>query len=243
MSVSVRQFADQEEIGPRLASDIIEIIRERQLEGSITTIVLTGGSMGEASLRALGSHPDRESVDWRRVRLLWGDERWVPAGHEDRNDKLADDLLLHALDHDPALIHRVAASDSGLTLEQAAEEYARLIDEVGAIDVALNGVGPDGHFVSLFPGRDELNVLGENAPSALAIRNSPKPPPERVTFSLPAMNRAERVWLLAAGASKAEAVAAILHPGEDPLPAARVRGARETVLWTDDAGLSLSRAS
>ncbi len=234
----IEEHGSLDELARAAASEIISVCRSRQADGGVPCIVLTGGTGGERVLSALASHDELEQVDWARVRFLWGDERWAPAGHEDRNDLLADRTLFAATTVDPALVHRVAASDSGLGLDEAAAAYAEVVDGIGRIDLALNGVGPDGHIASLFPGREELEAVGAAAPAALAIRHSPKPPPERVTLTLAALRRADRVWLIAAGAGKAEAVERVLAAREPLLPAARVSGTRETVLWADSEALS-----
>lgn len=220
------------------ATRLLEVCRLAQAGGRIPTVVLTGGSMGAATLTALATHDERDRIDWSRVRFLWGDERWVPAGHDDRNDRLADERLFGAVGVDPALVHRAAGPDSGLTLEEAASGYADVVDRIDRIDVALNGVGPDGHIASLFPGRDDLLRDDHDTPSVLPVRSSPKPPAERVTLSLPSLRRAERVWLVAAGAEKASAVSRLLGDDAPLLPAARARGRTETVLWADRAALS-----
>ncbi|MEJ6489232.1 6-phosphogluconolactonase [Leucobacter sp. USCH14] len=239
----VAEYRSLDDLAPAVASEFVSVCRERQRDGGVPCAVLTGGSGGERVLEALAAHPGRDTVDWARVRFLWGDERWAPAGHADRNDLLADRTLFRAVTVDPALVHRVAASDSGVTLDAAAAEYADVVESVGRIDLALNGVGPDGHIASLFPGREELEAVGSEAPMALAIRHSPKPPPERVTVTLPALSRAERVWLIAAGEAKAAAIGHVLAEREPLLPAARVSGSVETVLWADTAALGASAAS
>ena len=221
-----------------VAGEVIAVCLARQTDGGVPCVVLTGGSGGERVLEALAGHPRLDSVDWMRVRFVWGDERWVPAGHEDRNDLLADRTLFGAVEVDPTIVHRVAGPESALTLEAAAEAYAAIVHGIERIDIALNGVGPDGHIASLFPGRGEIDAVGADVPAALAIRNSPKPPPERVTLTLPTLCRAERVWLIAAGAGKAEAIKRVVARDEPLLPAARVAGTRETVLWADRAALS-----
>lgn len=233
----IERAADLEDLGVRVAAAAIEVCRARQAAGAVPCVVLTGGSGGERVLRALASHPDLGSVDWRRVRFLWGDERWAPRGHDDRNDRLADDTLFAAVETDPALVHRVPGSDSGIGLDEAAARYSEVVAGIGRIDLALNGVGPDGHVASLFPGRDDLLGAGPGTPDAIPVRDSPKPPPERVSLSLPALNRADRIWLLAAGAGKADAVARITARAEPLLPAARLAGIVETVLWADRAAL------
>ncbi len=219
-----------------IAGELLEVCRERQDEGAVPCLVLTGGSGGEGVLNELSVHPALDRVDWRRVRFLWGDERWVPQGHEDRNDALADSSLFGAVTVDTALVHRVPASDHGLSLDEAAAAYADIVSGIERIDLALSGVGPDGHVASIFPGRVELS-LPECAPEAIAVRESPKPPAERISLTLEALNRADRSWLLAAGQGKAEAVRLILAPETPPLPAARLHGRGETVLWADDAAV------
>ncbi|MFV0432978.1 MAG: 6-phosphogluconolactonase [Leucobacter sp.] len=233
----IERVADLPQLGSAVAAAVIERCRERQAEGGIPCVVLTGGSGGERVLRDLAAHPELETVDWSHVRFLWGDERWAPQGHEDRNDRLADDTLFARVRVDPALVHRVPASDSGLSLDEAAAAYAEVVANIDRIDVGLNGVGPDGHVASLFPGRDDLLRAEADTPDAIAVRNSPKPPPERVSLTFPALNRAEHVWLIAAGAGKSEAVGRIVSRSEPLLPAAHLIGTVETALWADEAAL------
>lgn len=236
----VEQAENPTVLWSQAARALLKILAARQGEGAVPCIVLTGGSGGEGILAALAEHARRDTVDWTRVRFLWGDERWTPAGHDDRNDKLADDTLFARVEVDPALVHRVPAADSGLTLDEAAAAYAAVVSRIDRIDVAINGVGPDGHVASLFPGRAEIDLVEPGTPAAMPIRDSPKPPPERVTLTLPALNSADRVWLLAAGAGKREVVGRILACDQNPakrLPAARLAGRIDTVLWGDDAAL------
>ena len=238
-------------LGEEVASALLDVCAARQAEGAVPCVVLTGGRAGAEVLRALGRHPRLGAVDWGRVRLLWGDERWLPSGDPERNDRLADDLLFGAATPDPRLVHRVAAPEPagggahrrgdggpGATgLDDAAAAYAALVAGLGRIDLALCGVGEDGHVASLFPGREELLRDDPATPAALAVRDSPKPPPERVSLSLPALRRAERVWLLASGSGKADAVRGLVA-GDPALPAARLRGRSETVLWADPEALA-----
>lgn len=229
--------ATKAELAVAIADGLLEVCAAKQAAGAIPCVALTGGSMGAAMLQALAEHPELGRVDWARVRLLWGDERWVPAGHAERNDLLADESLFTTVRFDPALVHRMPPSDAGLSLEEAAAEYARLVAGLGPIDIVLNGVGPDGHIASLFPGRDDLLRDEPETPAAIAVRDSPKPPPERITLTLPVMRAADRVWLSAAGGEKAPVVARILSQDPAPLPAALARGREETVLWADSAAL------
>lgn len=238
-SLHIERAADLSELGAAIADALIAGCRSRQSAGAVPCIVLTGGSGGERVLRDLAAHPDLGAVDWRRVRFLWGDERWVPRGDEERNDRLADETLFAAVDVDPDLVHRVPAADSGLPLDAAAAAYAEMVRGIDRIDFALNGVGPDGHVASLFPGRDDLLRADAGVPDAIPVRDSPKPPAERISLTFPFLARAERTWLIAAGEAKAEVVARIVAREEPLLPAARLAGTVETVLWADDAALSL----
>ncbi|MHA3683148.1 6-phosphogluconolactonase [Leucobacter sp. HY1908] len=247
--LTVREVDSLADLGLTCADEILSVFRTRQAEGSVPCIVLTGGRAGAAVLAALGARAqaDRTSahlaagVDWRRVRFVWGDERWLPAGDAERNDLLADSTLFAAVETDPALVHRVASSAAELSLDEAAAEYATIIAGLTQIDVALCGVGEDAHVASLFPGRDDLLQEGAQTPAALAVRESPKPPAERVSLSVAALRRADRVWLLACGDGKAEAVAHLRARREPLVPAARVTGRRETVLWADAAALGAGR--
>lgn len=172
---------------------------------------------------------------WSRVNLWWGDERFVPAGHTDRNDTAAEHALGRAI-WDRALRHPMPSQPDGSTpdgpaLDAAAARYASEVAGV-RFDLCLLGVGPDGHVASLFPGHPELAATQD----AVAVRSSPKPPPNRISLTLPVINSSAAVWLVAAGAEKAEAVAAAAEPGSQ-LPAAQVAGG-STVWWLDAAAAS-----
>lgn len=219
---------------------------------------LTGGSMGIRLLSAAAQSPFIEAIDWTGVHLWWGDERFLPAGHAERNDVQARNALLDGLPLPPENVHHVPASDEpGISCaEDAAERYAAdlarfagvtepaapgagvsspVSDDAGpavpTFDVLLLGVGPDGHIASLFPGQGTVAVTDR---TVVAVHDAPKPPPDRVSLTLPALEAAEEVWLVVAGADKADAVARAL--GGTPLdetPAVGARGRRRT-LWLLD---------
>lgn len=214
---------------------LLRLCEARQAEGGIATIMLTGGTTARAVLQAWAAEAPRCEVDWGQVRLLWSDERWVPRRHEDRNDRLAEETILRALPFDPGLVQRMPSPDNGVPLRRAAADYARIVDGVERIDVAINGLGEDGHIASIFPGSAAGELEGARAPSVVAVPNSPKPPSQRVSVTLPAISRADRVWLLATGHQKARVVASLVGGSGSRLPAARVSGRLETVLWVDEA--------
>ncbi len=164
----------------------------------------------------------------------------MPRGHADRNETQARAVLLDALPVDPARVHPMPASDGpdGDDPEAAAARYADALADAAKpgtatlphFDVLLLGVGEDGHVASVFP---EHPVAYETRPVS-AVRGSPKPPPVRVTLTLPTINTAEEVWLVAAGPEKAGAVRiALAGAGPVQVPAAGVRGVENT-LWLLD---------
>jgi 6-phosphogluconolactonase len=219
------------------AARLVTRLLDAQAARGRAHVVLTGGGVGIATLAAVAELPARQAVDWAAVDVWWGDERFLPEGNPDRNVTQARSALLDRLPLDPARVHPMPASDgaSGDDVDAAAAAYARTLaagtGPVPVFDVLMLGVGPDGHVASLFPGRPEL---GEAELSVIAVRDSPKPPPTRVSLTLPAINAAREVWLLAGGPDKAEAVGtALAGTGPDPLPAARVHGTEGT-LWLLD---------
>lgn len=199
-------------------------------------LVLTGGGVGTRVLAALALRG--ATIDWSRVHVWWGDERFLAAGDPDRNETGAREALLDVVPIPADQVHAMPADD-GQGVEAAAMAYA---DELAAhsddgyapdFDVLLLGMGPEGHVASLFPGMPEIHA----AQSAVPIENSPKPPPTRVSLSLAAIRSARQVWVVAAGAAKADAAAAALNGATSPdeVPAAGARGRDETTFWLDRA--------
>lgn len=227
-----------------VAARLLERIEEAQGRGEVPHIGLTGGTIADAIHREIARRAAASSVDWSRVVFWWGDERFVPAASDDRNAAQAraaflDALLLAKPPLDAANVHEVPAADEVASVEESASAYSATMRSQGAgsFEVLMLGVGPDGHIASLFPGHPGLDATGE---IAIAVHDSPKPPPLRVSLTFEAMDRAKAVWFLVSGAEKASAVAAaITHPasaGGDrhEIPARGVVGTDETV-WLIDA--------
>ncbi len=223
-----------------VASRLVTRLLDVQSVRSPVHLVLTGGTVGIASLAALARHPARDAVDWSGVHVWWGDERFLPAGDPDRNETQARAALLDQLDQLPAgNVHAMPPADAAGTPEEAAAAYAATLaahapdgGRAPAFDVLLLGMGPDGHVASLFPGHPGLDVVGV---ATAGVHGSPKPPPERVTLTFETIAAARQVWVVAAGAEKAPAVAGAL--GGAPVhevPAAGVTGTERT-LWLVDA--------
>jgi 6-phosphogluconolactonase len=234
--------ADAGVLASAVAARLIVKIIDAQAERGWAGVVLTGGRVAAATLRAVRELPAADAVDWARVDLWWGDERFLPSGDPERNETQARAALLDALPLDPARVHPMPASDGpdGDDPEAAAQRYA---DELAAaarpghaelphFDVLMLGVGEDGHVASIFP---EHPVGYETRPVS-AVRGSPKPPPVRITLTLPAITTAEEVWLIAAGADKAAAVGmALSGAGPKQVPAAGATGVSHTRWLLDRA--------
>jgi 6-phosphogluconolactonase len=232
--------ADPKVLAEAVAARLIVRLLDAQAERGGAGVVLTGGRVAAEVYAALRDGPARDAVDWSTVDFWWGDERFLPAGHADRNETQARAALLDALPVDPARVHPMPASDGpdGDDPEAAAARYAAELARAARpgtaslphFDVLLLGVGEDGHVASVFP---EHPVAYETRPVA-AVRGAPKPPPVRLTLTIPAINTAEEVWLIATGDGKASAVRLALSGGGPvQVPAAGVHGVDRT-LWLLD---------
>lgn len=227
-------------------------------------VALTGGGMGTAMLEAVRDEPLLRAVDWTGVHVWWGDERFLPTGHAERNETQTRAALLDALPIPAGNVHPVPGPDRAETPEAAADAYAAELASFAAdggraddggragdggrpsaadgapagpdLAVVVLGVGPDGHVASLFPGKDAVTVTDR---LCVAELDSPKPPPQRVSLTVPALSRAHQVWMIVSGSGKAPAVAAALGGGSSPevpgapAPAGLVAG-RDLTLWLLD---------
>ncbi len=196
--------------------------------------VVTGGTVGIASLASL-ARLDDGSVDWSRVHVWWGDERFVEQASGDRNAVQARNAWLNNCAVLAENIHEFPASDQGLDIHAASQLFEQELARFSSADAAypefdllLLGMGPDGHIASLFPGQ-------EHDPEAVvvAVEDSPKPPPMRLSLNYGVINAASEVWFTVAGADKADAVSVAF--GDDPqsLPVGRVSGKLRTVWFLD----------
>lgn len=225
------------------AARLITRIVDAQAARGWASVVLTGGRNGNALLAALRSAPARDAIDWSRLDLWWGDERFLPEGDPDRNDTQARAALLDSVPLDPARVHTMPVSGGayGTDADAAAAAYAQELAAVarpenhGAVptfDVLLLGLGPDTHVASLFP---EHPAVRETERTVVGVHGAPKPPATRISLTLPAIRSAREVWLLAAGEDKAKAAAiALSGPGELQVPAAGAYG-RARTLWLLDS--------
>jgi 6-phosphogluconolactonase len=232
---------DPDELAAAVAARLITRLVDVQSARGEASVALTGGGLGRRTLEAVAGSPARDAVDWRRLDVWWGDERFLPSGDPERNETLAREALLNAVPVDPARVHPMPASDGpdGDDPEAAAARYAEELARAArpedhgpapAFDVCLLGVGPDGHIASLFP---EMPALYDDRP-VVAVRGAPKPPPTRITLTLPVIQNCREVWAVVAGEDKAKAVTmALSGAGPTQVPAAAARG-RDRTLWLLD---------
>ncbi|MEU4236481.1 6-phosphogluconolactonase [Actinoplanes sp. NPDC026619] len=222
---------DADVLAATVASRLVAKIVDAQADRGTASVVLTGGRIAKKVLETVKDLPAAAAIDWSHVDLWWGDERFLPPGDGERNETQARAALLDSLPLDPAKVHAMPADD-GQGVEAAAAAYAaELGDPVPVFDVLMLGVGEDGHVASLFP---DHPVLNETSTTTAAVHNSPKPPPNRVTLTMPTIQTADEVWLIAAGADKTTSVGAALN-GDKAKPAAHATGVGRTYWLLDRA--------
>jgi 6-phosphogluconolactonase len=217
----------------RLVADVFAESQRADDERGLFAIALPGGSVGVHGFPALAAI----RLDWDTTHVFWADERAVPPTSPDSNFGLAQKLWLGPRKAKASSIHRIQADDGNL--ESAATGYeaeiSRVLGETPRLDVSLLGVGPDGHVASLFPGHAALD---EDRRRVLAIADAPKPPPCRLTLTLPLLAGAERVVVMALGQPKAAVMREALRDETSSLPVSLVlqRARRPLVLLDPEAG-------
>jgi 6-phosphogluconolactonase len=223
VSPIVEVFPDGDALTEAAGGRLVDTIKAAVAARGRALIVLTGGGNGIGLLKYLGTRS--QEIDWSKVHLFWGDERYVPEDDDERNDRQAREALLDHIDIPSSQVHPMPASDGEFDgdLAAAALAYEQLLaanaepgQSVPNFDVHLLGMGPEGHINSLFP---DTPAVRETARMVVPVEDSPKPPPQRITLTLPAIQRSREVWLLVSGAGKADAAAAAIGgaaPAEVP---------------------------
>lgn len=224
------------------AAETARLLADAVARRGLAHLVLTGGSGGQALAAALpaalataGLSP-ASGLD--RLHLWEGDERFVPAGHPDRNDLQVAGLVAAGVPE--ANVHRLPGPEQVDSVDAAAGTLAKALREHGpadgCFDVVHVGLGPDAHVCSLFPGHPVAPTTGTDV---IAVHDSPKPPPERVSFTFDVLHRARRVMVVAGGTGKAEAVVKGLSaPDVVAAPASCARG--ESTVWYLDRAAAVS---
>jgi 6-phosphogluconolactonase len=229
-------FASADELARAAASAWLDEIESANRAGKTHCVALSGGRITQKFFAATNEQAKTRAVSFSNVHFFWADERCLPPTDPDSNFKLANELLFAPLNISAEQIHRLRGEDSPQAAVKNAEAEIRRIVPLGqngqpVLDLVLLGMGEDGHVASLFPnaGPEVLNC----AAPFLAVENSPKPPPIRISLSFPAIAAAQQVWVLVSGAGKADALRESLSPdGQTPL--ARVIQSRtRTKMFSD----------
>lgn len=232
-------------LAAEVAERLVVVLSSRQDLGEVPSVVLTGGTIAARIHAAVLTVRGVELVDWSLVDVWFGDERFLPTGHADRNETQAREALLDSVALDPARVHAMPAdpdpSGSGSGPEVAARAQVAAAGHSAEVqaaaakrfDLVMLGLGPDGHVASLFPGHESLHG---NGVGVLAEPDSPKPPPVRLSMTLPALCTAREVWFVVSGEDKADAVQRA-RSGDDvsTTPGAGVRGTDATRWFVDSA--------
>jgi 6-phosphogluconolactonase len=230
---------DAASLASSVAERLLDRIVKRTAAGKPVHIALTGGVIGTRVVEATGVSPERGRIAWDLVHFWWVDERFVPRGSEERNERAARRGLLERIAVPAENVHAIAASDDGFSMEEAADAYAAELARYGtgdrpwpSFDVCFLGVGPDAHIASLFPDRPEIQVKDR---ATVVVRDSPKPPSERISLTRPVINSSKRVWMVLSGSDKASALGlALAGASYETVPAAGAKGRKRTILFVDE---------
>ena len=216
-------YADQAELLQEVTTQLIEVIETGLRINGVFHLALTGGTLGSELTRTLAADWNAHPELYQGLHIWWSDERFVDRSSAEQNSS----PVLNSVTNKNVTIHMLRSSDEVENIDLAVEDYLAQLDET-FMDLTILGLGPDGHIASLFPGAAHIDRLEK----VIAITDSPKPPAVRATFTLSMINTSTLVWIIAAGASKADAVTKIIE-GDLSIPASYVRAADHTRLIVD----------
>jgi 6-phosphogluconolactonase len=232
--VEIRRSVNSSDVAEQasqfITAELVKLLSSKPL----VHIALTGGTVGILTLTHLAANEDFLKLDFDRLHIWFGDERYVAGESADRNSNQARATLLDRILIPQSNIHEYPDLDSGLPVDQAAKIFedqmiAVFEDANPAMDLMILGMGPDGHIASLFPGKSHENKL------IVSESDSPKPPPQRLSMSMGMINRSERIVFVVSGIDKAEATEKVHRDPECDLPAAKVQAKVETIWFIDEA--------
>lgn len=233
MNFELISSASADELVTRVASLWLDKIESANRAGKLHCVALSGGRITQKFFAATVEQATVRKISFEHVHFFWADERCVPPSDPESNFKLANELLFAPLKIPAGQIHRIRGDDSPETAAKfAGEELRRFApDKSGqpVLDLIFLGVGEDGHVASLFPGKTEGTISSE---VFCAVRNSPKPPPDRISLSYAAIAAAINVWVLVSGAGKESALRkSFSQSGKTPL-ARVIQSRRQTKIFT-----------
>lgn len=218
-------YTDVDELSDEVTAQILLAIENGLLANGTFHLVLTGGTLGVQISNSLKVAFNAAPEMYKGLHIWWSDERFVNLDSSERNAAPFHGTLTNS----NIQIHESLAPDSPASIEDAVNDYSEALKGV-TIDLNILGVGPDGHVASLFPGIADI----DDRRNVFAITDSPKPPAERISFTMKFINEAREIWIVAAGESKADAVAKIIE-GDLSIPASYVSAQIRTRLIVDQA--------
>jgi 6-phosphogluconolactonase len=225
-----------------LATEVAEAFLARmkaaQDAGETPHVALTGGTIAVDIHQQIARRAEASGVDFSRIVFWFGDERFVAPDSADRNARQARDAMLDAVG--ATQVHEMPSTADAASPAEGAEQYSALIKEkgTGEFDLVFLGLGRNAHVASLMPHSPQLDVTDQ---IAVGVTDSPKPPPERISLTFPALNRTRSVWFVVSGAAKAPAVAAALADDGDvhDVPARGITVDDQVWFLDDDAAAQL----
>jgi 6-phosphogluconolactonase len=229
------RFANADELASRVAALWLDEIESANRAGKNHCVALSGGRITQKFFASTIEQAKARKVSFERVHFFWADERCVPPTDPESNFKMANDLLFTPLKISENQIHRIRGEESPEVAVKVAEEdfqrfASRNFDNQSFLDLIFLGMGEDGHVASLFPNHTE----GTNPKDIFCtVKNSPKPPPNRISLSYAAIAAAKNVWVLVSGAGKENALHESLSvSGKTPL-AKVIQSRSRTKIYAD----------
>jgi 6-phosphogluconolactonase len=230
----IRVAPDLDALSAVAAELVVEKLVRAQADHPRATIALSGGSTPRKLYADLGRHPWRERLDWRRLHVFIVDERFVPPEDDESNQRMIRETLLATSPLPEENFHPMPFILN--QPERAAREYEQELvaffgrDRLPSIDVALMGMGPDGHTASLFPGTRAVEIEDR----WVAATMNPAGPSQRLTLTLPVINAAGTVVYMVAGADKSETVRLIIEEKPAAFPTSHVGPLSGELIWLLD---------
>ncbi|WP_341729916.1 6-phosphogluconolactonase [Brooklawnia sp.] len=227
----VYRYRSLDELTVSMAGRLARRLTELQQEKERVHLALTGGLTALALYESLATLTQATVLDPSRLELWWTSERYVPTTDQLRNATTALTVLARTMPFVPSQVHPMPSSTGTTDSDEAAYAYSKELGDV-TFDICLLGLGTDGHVASIYPNHPSLQLQSDTTLSVVGVTDAPTAPGDRITLTLKSLNKANEIWLLAAGTEKADAVArAVQH---DPLlPAGLVHGASATYWFVD----------
>ena len=219
------------------AEQFVSTARAAIAKRGVFYVALAGGSTPKGLYQTLATQPYIDQVDWARVHIFFGDERCVPATHDDSNYKMARLAMLDIVPIPADNVHRVPTEEGDAA--EVAVHYAQTLKEVmdgAAFDLLLLGLGPDGHIASLFPETPALDVTDSLTTSVYVEKFDSW----RVTVTYPVINAARQVIVFISGEAKADIVRDITTAAVTGLPVQRLAPQNDYYWFMDKAAAGQS---